>query len=140
MAILTMTAASTLSFSRTSQEALNQLANKYTPPLRYDVVETNLGVASYYIELPGIINFENFTLEINIPAVVTLTLYTTLDPDLPATVETGWVDKTNTILGAATLSNVHDLYYCLNKFRCRYLLKLAVSNATNTIAIRLALS
>ena len=139
MAQLTMTAIKSLNFLRSQQEALSQLASKYSPPLIYEYEGADIAADTHYLELPHTIDFDNFSLELDLNADITLTIYASLDSNAVNTIETGWVDKTDFVFGAASMSDVHDCYYSANKLRARYLLKIIAADATNTCVVRLTL-
>lgn len=120
---------------------VSALVSKDTPCVLIDVVdETDLGVGTYYYEIPQTMDFDNYTLNIWISANVTVQLYGTLF-DLVATVETDWEDLGETVFGTGNTQltgPVNGLFFQGSKIRCRTLLKVVVTNATNSVKIRVA--
>jgi hypothetical protein len=97
---------------------------------------TNIDAGTYRI----IVNmgaYTNLLTHVVVSGGVTVTAYATLDETADNSSDSGWVDQSTAILGAASVVDTEAFHYCIDKKPERIMYKIVTSDATNAIDIRI---
>ena len=95
--------------------------------------EADIAAGTYRVVV-DIESYKNFGLHLKGSGGVTFTVWASLDDTADDTADTGWVDISSTILGAASLVDSEGIYFIDSQFVCdRLMIKYVTSDATNAV-------
>ena len=96
-----------------------------------DVADVSADTYRKVIEQEG---YRNACLHLNVSGGVTATIWASLDDTADATADTGWIDVSTLVLGAASLVDGSGIYFVDSYIMPdRYMIKYVTSDATNAV-------
>lgn len=101
------------------------------------VDKTNVAASTYRAEFSMQDN-QYCSIHIRISGGVTMYIYGTNDVEATTASDTGWIDMSSLIFGAASIADTEDLYFVEVPLRCsKYMIKYVTADATNAIKVML---
>lgn len=133
-------------FEADPSQSIRRLAAGYTPPTIVEIYNSDdpdeggaLAIDTYKWEVPNMVNFDHFSLGINISAGIEIKFYGTTFIDLPGDDFSEWEDVSEWVLGEGVLSVVgphKKTYHQPDQVRTRLGLEVVVTAAINTCRIQ----
>jgi hypothetical protein len=122
-------------------QGVSRISTHYAPPNIYEIYNSEddgvLAIDTHYFEIPNQMNYERLTLELDMSANITVTIFETSYQDLTETSETGWKDCTQAITGSASLTGATSaIYKVTTDWKTRKLLKVVVAAADTTLRVQ----